>query len=369
MNGNLAARRRMLYGALVIAVASAALGWVAASQISSPAQVAATTAPPPPSVITAAVERRVLSSQVVTRGSVVSTRTLDIGPAAVGAGVLAAVVTDMPVRRGQLVRSGQVVLEVSGRPVFLLAGDLPAYRDLGPGDKGPDVIQLQHALAVAGYAAGTPDGVYGPATAQAVRRLHERDGYDASPRLPASEVVYAPDGDTRVQAVNAQLGDPVAPDSVVLSTGEPTIVAQLNPTQVGLVRAGLHVEIYSEVLDKRLTGTVESLTSKPPLPAEQVVSGDRYALIRPGRGDARSFLGQDVRVTLVASSSHGKVLVVPVSAIVTTADGHTSVVVDADGGQRTVDVTVGITSEGLAQVTPQGGGSLAAGSRVVVGSQ
>lgn len=37
--------------------------------------------------------------------------------------------------------------------------------------RGPDVLALQHALARLGYAPGKQDGIYGPATAAAVRRF------------------------------------------------------------------------------------------------------------------------------------------------------------------------------------------------------
>ena len=48
-----------------------ALGaWIAGRQIRSPAQVAAETAAPTPSPITVPVERRVLASEVIARGTV-----------------------------------------------------------------------------------------------------------------------------------------------------------------------------------------------------------------------------------------------------------------------------------------------------------
>ena len=65
------ARKRILLLFLVLAlVAMAAVGgWFAASLIESPAEVAARTAPPAPSPILVPVERRTLSSTIVTRGT------------------------------------------------------------------------------------------------------------------------------------------------------------------------------------------------------------------------------------------------------------------------------------------------------------
>src|SRR5262247_4687929 len=57
---------RYVLGSVVVALVA---GWVAGSWIESPADVAARTAPPTPSPILVPVEKRVLSSTVVTRGT------------------------------------------------------------------------------------------------------------------------------------------------------------------------------------------------------------------------------------------------------------------------------------------------------------
>lgn len=50
---------------------------------------------------------------------------------------------------------------------------------LKPGDHGPAVVELQRALAHVGYSVGTVDGVYGPATTQAVTRFQQSHGLTA----------------------------------------------------------------------------------------------------------------------------------------------------------------------------------------------
>nr|BFE72343.1 hypothetical protein GCM10020092_056440 [Actinoplanes digitatis] len=76
-------------------------------------------------------------------------------------------------------RAGDVVIEVSGRPVVALPGVLSTYRDLKPGDDGKDVAQLQRALGRLGlYHDGDDDGHFGAATKSAVRRFYARTGYD-----------------------------------------------------------------------------------------------------------------------------------------------------------------------------------------------
>jgi hypothetical protein len=50
---------------------------------------------------------------------------------------------------------------------------------LKPGDTGTDVVQLQHALAQAGFSPGKADGDYGAATTQAVKSFQSANGLTA----------------------------------------------------------------------------------------------------------------------------------------------------------------------------------------------
>ncbi|WP_284577094.1 peptidoglycan-binding domain-containing protein [Streptomyces sp. 2P-4] len=195
--GSLRRRRRMLAwvvaGAVLLTGAGVALG----ASIRSPAQVAADAAPPPPSVLSDRVERRVLTSSVVVRGTVAAEQVVALSP---GAGAAAAaggggkpVVTRVAKQPGAAVQAGEVLVEVSGRPVFALAGALPVYRDLKPGATGKDVGQLQAGLRALGHSTGKdPSGTYGPGTKAAVTALYTALGYTPRPADP---------GDTeRIQA-------------------------------------------------------------------------------------------------------------------------------------------------------------------------
>jgi hypothetical protein len=71
MTGSITERRMVTLTAVLAIVALMASGaWFIGSRIESPADVALRTAPPAPSPILVPVERRVLSSDVVTRGTV-----------------------------------------------------------------------------------------------------------------------------------------------------------------------------------------------------------------------------------------------------------------------------------------------------------
>ena len=107
-------------------VAVAAGGYLAGTRIQSAAEIAARKAPPPPSVITVPVERTVLSTEVITRGTVQfglpREVTLPISALKSGSRVVSSVGTP-----GTSIKEGDVALSVSGRPVFVLQGAQPAY--------------------------------------------------------------------------------------------------------------------------------------------------------------------------------------------------------------------------------------------------
>lgn len=126
------------------AVVSLGAGLGLSRVITSPSEAAAQAAPPPAGPITVPVELRELNNDVVLRGDAVyedpasvTVETGDLGGPAVVTGHVPEV--------GTTVDAGDVLLEVAGRPVILLTGDLPVYRTLRVGVFGPDVLQLKAA--------------------------------------------------------------------------------------------------------------------------------------------------------------------------------------------------------------------------------
>jgi multidrug efflux pump subunit AcrA (membrane-fusion protein) len=163
----------------VTAVVSLGAGLGLSRLIVSPAEAAAAAAPPEAGPISVPVELRELSNDVVLRGDALYEDPLSI---TVETGDLGgpAVVTGQVPEVGATIDAGAVVLEVTGRPVILLAGDLPVYRTLRAGVSGPDVLQLKAALGALGIDPGNATSdTYDAATAAAVVRLYQRVGYPA----------------------------------------------------------------------------------------------------------------------------------------------------------------------------------------------
>ena len=152
-------------------------GWLAASRIESPADAAARTAPPTPSAILVPVEERVLSSSVVTRGTARYGLPQPISIAPSSLKVNPGLITTLPLPNAQIAE-GSALLTASGRPVLVLQGKIPAFRDLVPGISGEDVRQLEEGLARLGFDPGPSDGSYDQRTSAAVASWVQAEGWE-----------------------------------------------------------------------------------------------------------------------------------------------------------------------------------------------
>ncbi len=161
---------------LGVSVLSGGGGWLVASRLSSPAEVAARTNAPVASRIVAPVEFRVLRSTIFTRGTVRfgSPKPITLPGSAVKTG--SQIVTAPPVK-GSVVKEGERIADVSGRPVIGLVGGVPMYRDIRPNDSGTDVTALKTALNRLGFAAGTGP-VFDEAAERAVSVWMRAVGYE-----------------------------------------------------------------------------------------------------------------------------------------------------------------------------------------------
>ena len=254
-------RRAMALATVGLVVAASAGGWLAGSQIRSPAEMAARIAAPVPSPILAPAERRVLSTTIVARGTARYTlpRVVSIQPSRlkVGAGVISSVA---PI--GTELTEGAVALTASGRPVFVLEGSIPAYRDLGPGLTGDDVLQLEKALARLGHDPGPIDGVYDRQTGAAVAAWYRAAGWQPfeatadqlaavraleleaiklrSDKLAAGDAVAAASADlAAARAASAAARDEAAaaPDSVRSAEAGATAANQAAQANVAVMKA------------------------------------------------------------------------------------------------------------------------------------
>src|SRR5580704_1098493 len=425
LGSRLARRRRVLIGVGIAAALLAVGGLIGASFVKSPQQLAADTAAPPPTVTTAPVVSQILTASVEMRGTVYPATQYDVFATApssssggvssggsAGGGGSAVYISRLDVAAGDTITNGKLLAEIDGQPTFALTGPVPAWRDLAPGETGPDVAELQDALASLGYyGEGDTPGYYGSATEYAVYLYYEHLGYTApsSGGMPMADVVFLPSLPATVVAVNGATGEqPGQPFLELAARGSLALTGQLPPAYAGQVKAGLKVTIYDEVTGIHATGTVADLgTATTVTPTGAVVdigggsgsagssgsadSGSSSSSSSSGSGSgsgssgssgstvfipvtvhpseplAAALNGENVLVTVETGQTEGPVLTVPMAAIVTTASGSSFVTVAGAGGRRTdVRVTPGLLENGYVQVTPVSAGALTAADRVLV---
>lgn len=382
-------RRRNLLVIVVSAVAlSSVATWVASAQIRSPAEVAARTAPPKPSPILVTVEERVLSTRVVTRGTAQfgSPRNLTITPSSLKSG--SRVITDLP-RPGDRVGSGDVLATISGRPVFVLEGRIPSYRDLGPGMTGADVRQLERSLRGLGLRPGRVDGRFDAATGSALSRLYRRHRYaplvadatdlaesrpaeagmvsgaSAQPgvQLPSDEVVFVPSGPLRVSELPSPVGAEADGPLARVTDSDVVVEGQLPVEQAGRVREGARVLVDEPTLGIDATGRVAAVAGRAGTKgADGFHVWFQVAVAKP----PPELVGSSVRLTVPIRSTRTAQLTVPVTAVSIGPDGGSRVERWRDGAVEVLPVTTGLSADGYVSVTPEDG-TLEVGDEVVVG--
>ncbi|NUQ89706.1 MAG: hypothetical protein HOQ43_14760, partial [Glycomyces artemisiae] len=185
-------KSHVVSGVLAVALLGAtATAWYFAAQARTPAQRAEETAEPDDSVITVKVDQEQLIDTLEFEAVLDRTGDFEVPAPTAPEGIETALASKIPVEVGDEVKAGTVLLEVSGRPMIALEGDVPAYRDLQEGDTGPDVEQLQLALQ---QIYGTPKtGTFDSRTASDLKKLYDHAGYD---HATTSEEVATEEDDT-----------------------------------------------------------------------------------------------------------------------------------------------------------------------------
>jgi peptidoglycan hydrolase-like protein with peptidoglycan-binding domain len=223
-------RVNILWGILGVVGGMAIGAWYMGSRIQSPAEMAARTAPPEPSPILVPVESRVLSSDVVTRGTVRFglPQPISIAPSTVKGG--AGLISSLP-RPNTQFKEGEVIMSASGRPVFVLRGAAPGFRDMSPTTTGSDVQQLEEALARLGFDPGPIDGNYDQKTSAAVERMYQKAGWEAfGPTREQRAAVAALEKDWS-DAARSRLAAETARDTALKAVAAARAIADQNIRQ------------------------------------------------------------------------------------------------------------------------------------------
>lgn len=414
-------KSHVVSGVLAVALLGAtATAWYFAAQARTPAQRAEETAEPDDSVITVRVDQDQLIDTLGFEAKLDRTGDYNVPAPSAPEGVETALASKIPLKVGDNVKAGTVLLEVSGRPMIALKGAVPAYRDLVEGDTGPDVEQLQKALA---QIYGTPTtGTFDSRTASDLKKLYQNAGYKAAvhkeeivqdpppddtddsddtgddagdednvggaqvtiverTKLPASEIVFLPELPMQVSKINVQQSAPIgeAEAVMVLASGDWKLEAELDAaTASELNRLGGDAELeYGRgPLEGEKVGAFELVVreeeggtndwGEPSGPVEKTYAVFEFEADKvDGIDDLAP--GETQELTLIRARSAEDALIVPLSALWTDAENRTMLtVLEGEAGtERHVEVKVTLRHEGRGVVEAVEG-DLAKGDKVVI---
>jgi peptidoglycan hydrolase-like protein with peptidoglycan-binding domain len=313
-------------------------------------------------------------------------------------------VTWLP-QQGATMERGDTLLRVDDRPVVLLYGSMPMYRDLGltatasasdtgsgagagasePGQSdggtgaapsaspspstgtgtgagapapltGMDVLQFETNLATLGYTGFTVDERFTSATAQAVKRWQKSLGLAETGTVGVGDVIYSA-GKVRIGQPGARLGEAVGEDTLTYTGTARKVVVNASASDAGWAVRGTAVGIGLPD-GKSVKGEVASVGRQASAPEGGSTEGES------GAGAATL----PVTITIADQKSVGRlesgpvtvgyvgrevkdVLSVPVAALVALAEGGHGLETQ-DG--RFVAVKTGLFADGNVEVSGSG---------------
>jgi peptidoglycan hydrolase-like protein with peptidoglycan-binding domain len=327
-------------------------------------------------IATGKVERRTLAERLTATG------TIGYAGETTVLARLPGTVTALPAV-ADVVRRGERLFAVSGEPVFLMYGAIPAYRDLADGvSEGRDVEQLERNLARLGYSPGVVDDDYTWETAEAVRVWQEAHGLEATGEVELGRVVFAR-GAQRTTALEATLGEALggaggesgsegeaeALSTPVLraSSTRRVVTVELEADQQSIAHRGQKVKV---VLPGGATvpGEVRALAATEPSGAEEGTGekaepGVEATVAVTGKHRIPALDGATVNV-LFTEQVRKSVLSVPLTALVAIGGDRFAVYVRDGAVRRQVVVKPGLAADGFVQVEGKG---LEPGMKVEVG--
>jgi hypothetical protein len=316
-----------------------------------------------PAADTVAVERGELSAMVSQAGTLTYRARPDGSPYAV-INQARGVYTSLP-DNGDKVRCRGVLYRVDDRPVVLLCGTVPAYRDLHRGDAGRDVRQLNRNLRVRG--AGE---AFTARTKKALEAFERRKGIHVDGSLALGEAVFLPEP-VRIAKVTGAIGGAARPGAPVLkaTSGKLQVRVNIDPSQQGEVHRGARAQITlpgNTPVPGRVAGfgRVAQTPDSQGATAADATIPTFIRLDDPAKAAGLDQAPVDVDIT---TEGVDDALSVPVTALVGKSGGGFAVEVVRPGDRpELVAVKVGLfdTAEGRVQVQ----GDVREGDSVVVPS-
>jgi multidrug efflux pump subunit AcrA (membrane-fusion protein) len=273
---------------------------------------------------------------------------------------------------GTVVRRGQALYWLDGKPVTLMYGKLPMWRRVdSSSDGGRDIRQLERNLVELGY---DPEGEididdeWESATTAAVKRWQKDRGLPRTGVVEPGQIAFLP-GPRRVGEPKTTRGALLQPGAEVMDTSFTwrMVTVDLEADKQSLVRRGDKVEVDlpdgSAVQGRIATVGNTAESEQDPETGERGTPTIPLEIRLSSSAKTGDLDGSPVDVALEKDRAKDA-LTVPVSALLALAEGGYAVeVVDAGGSTHLVRVEPGMYADGIVEISGDG---IRKGMKVVV---
>ncbi|MEU5644112.1 peptidoglycan-binding domain-containing protein [Streptomyces milbemycinicus] len=316
----------------------------------------------------------------VTRGTLVDETavdgTLDHGPEVPFETRAEGTITWLP-KAEKTVTRGRTLLRVDEKPVVLLYGDLPMYRELAVGRdpdrplRGLDVKQFESNLAMLGYSGFTVDDTYSQLTADAVKRWQRDLGRPRTGKVGIGDIAYM-SGPIRIARTSVRVGAQATGNVLSYTSTARSVTVEAPAGETGWAERGNRVTV--ELPDGHTVKGRVAEVGQDASPAQGAEGGgggggggsDGDAaknakvpvLIRIKDQEALGQLSSTPVTVRYVGRKRENVLTVPVAALVALAEGGHGLELADDGGtdgdgkgNRFVAVKTGLFANGKVEVS------------------
>lgn len=274
-------------------------------------------------------------------------------PIPVGANRASGVITAINIHQGEEVTAGTPLYTVDLRPVVIAQGDVPAFRDITPDTEGPDVQQAQSMLAALDLYHGDIDGHSGPGTTWAIKAWQSNLGLEETGVIEVGDIIFVPTLPTRIT-----LDTEIVARGHALTGGEqvlsglpltPDFRLPVTDAQAAMIQPGTRIEITSPDGDTWIAHSTDAIPNESSSAISiGLASTDEDGPICADQCAQIASTGTTSLRSRIVTAETIRGLVVPTSALLTTAEGQHAVINDA--GER-IPVTVETSAKGMSVIS------------------
>ncbi|MFG1886299.1 peptidoglycan-binding protein [Micromonospora sp. NPDC049051] len=339
---------RLLRRAALVALAVAVVGGAATTAIGLGGNTGSSGQHPAPANTTTLIRKTLVDQTVVTGRISYGNPTPVISQAS-------GTVTWLPTP-GAMVSRGEALLRIDDRPLVLLYGALPMYRQLTIGTRGEDVKQFTQNLNALGYTGFTVDTEFTAATARAVKRWQAALERDETGTVEVADVIYA-EGRVRIATQSVRVGATATGEVLTVTSTTRVVTADvaLRDQRLARVRNAVTVRLPG---GREVPGRVTVVGAESD-PADAAASGNadtqRIPVVVSVADKAALDLPDDTEVTVrYVAQTRVNVLTVSVGALLAIPDGGYGLEIRDGAERRVVPVRTGLFAEGQVEVSGDG---------------